>query len=165
MTQRRVRANSRRPMEWYSTVTGFAVLAAGAQSNTLLYNAVGQGTRNIKGATITRVIVDLLVKNDTVAQNNELFWGIVIVNADARAAGAFPDPNDMSDRAGWMYRGRILTNASSLTDRAQWAQKQLDLRSQRLLRTEEDELHIIWNNTGATILQFAIFARVLVKLP
>ena len=156
-----------RPMQWYTGQQGFQTIADGAADNFTLYNAVSHGPRNIKGATITRMIIDLTIRADSVAQIVTGMWGILVMNADARAAGVFPDPADVTDRAGWMIRGRGETIQSDLSDASQWDRRQLDIRSQRVLRTEEDELQFIIDNIsgGGRIIQYGIFIRVLVRLP
>ena len=155
---------TRRGTEWFTTDRGFTALGSGSQDNVTLFNASLVGARFVKGTTITRMLIDFIVKNDAIAQTNILYWGIVTMNADARAAGAFPDPLDVSDRAGWMVRGKILTNADSLSDSSQWARKTLDIRSQRILHTEEDELQLILESSGTGFtLQWATYIRTLVK--
>jgi len=155
-----------RPMQWVTRDIGPATLASGLLTNFILYNSLSITSAATKGVTITRMIVDIVAKNDALAQLNKAFWGIVPVNADASAAGGFPDPEDMTDRASWLARGRIVVNADSLSDSSQWSRTELDLRSQRILRSEQDELHLIVKNvaTGFTI-QWAAFIRVLLKLP
>ncbi len=155
----------RRPFEWYSAFIDFADLAAGSQTNMLMYNAVTHGTRNIKGATITRMLMELVVRSNSVAQDNILFWGIVIVNSDARAAAAFPEPRDVSDRPDWLARGRMQNKQSDLSDSSQWTTKTLDLRTQRIIRAEEDELHLIIDNDGSLIFEWSAYVRTLVRLP
>jgi len=65
-----------------------------------------------------------------------------------------------------LVRGAMNVNNSSLSDSSQWHRVNLDLRAQRVLRTEEDELHLIMNNlnTSFTVDVYA-YIRVLVKLP
>ena len=155
---------SRRPLQWYDTELEFATLAVGGQTNLLLYNAVSLGARNIKGATVTRMLLDFDLRSDSLAQLNRLRWGIVMMNADARAAGAFPDPGDPSDRAGWLARGRM-NNMMTSQDASQWTTRHHDLRSQRIFHTEEDELHLILDNNGGFILSFSAYIRLLVRLP
>ena len=150
---------------WSSASSSFVNIVAGAQANLLLMsNAVFPGI-NAKGSTITRLIVDLRVKAASVAQLNEVFWGIVMVNGDASAAGAFPEADVLGDRAGWMVRGRFMVIQDSLSDRSQWDEAKLDLRAQRIMRNEEDELHLILDNSGGFTAQWAAFIRVLVKNP
>ena len=156
-----------RPMQWYTSTQGFSTIADGATTSLLLYNAATLGTRNIKGATMTRLIIDLTIRADSVAQLAVVFWGIVVMNADAAAAAAFPDPEDMSDRAGWMVRGKSQTIQASLSDASQWDRRRMDIRSQRVLRTEEDELRLIVHNSSGSgvVAQWGPFIRVLARLP
>ena len=155
----------RRQLAWVNARSDFATLAGGAQTNMLLFNDATFGGRHTKGATVTRILAKVWMKNNAVAQANSLAWGITIVNADARAAGAFPDPADLGDRAGWLVRDWMLGNSDSLSDASQWITTVFDLRSQRILRNEEDELHLIPENTGSFTLQWAAFVRVLLKMP
>ena len=94
------------------------------------------------------MIIDLRLAADSVAQRVQLLWGIVVVNADARAAGAFPDADDMTDRADWLVRGKMETIQDSLSDASQWDRVSLDLRAQRILHSEEAELHLIIDSVG-----------------
>ena len=114
---------------------------------------------------MTRTIVDLTCRANSVSQVVEMFYGIVVVNADARAAGSFPEADDMSDRPDWLVRGRMTTVTDSLFDSSQWHRVRLDLRSQRVLRSEEDELHVVIDNATANDLSWSAFVRVLMKMP
>ena len=140
-------------------------LAAGAQTNLLLFNDATFGGRHLEGATVTRMLVKLWLRSDALTQDNILDWGITKVNADARAAGAFPDPNDFLDRASWLVRDRMYNRQSNLSDGTQWTISHMDLRAQRILRNEEEELHLILNNSGSFVLEWAAYVRVLLKLP
>ena len=153
-------------MEWYSTATSFATIASGAQTNLLLYNSTFMTSAPTRGVTITRMILDMRFRADSINQLPELFWGVTIINADARAAGAFPDADDMADKTDWMVRGRLMTIQSDLGDSSQWDRSQYDLRSQRIFRSSTDELHLILDASGSGVTgQWACFARVLVKFP
>jgi len=157
----------RRTMEWFTGTQGFLQLNDTLTDNFTLFNALSFGAERIKGSTVTRMIIDMILQAESVAQTVTFDWGIVTMNADARAAGAFPDPEDVSDRAGWMVRGRMRTIQSSLSDGSQWARLNLDLRSQRVLHTEETELQLIVHNSsgGAFALKWAPYIRVLMKMP
>ena len=156
----------KRSFEWFTTDTGFQSLASAAQTNLTLYSATLVGARFIKGATVTRMLLDLRLRSDSVAQLVEAYFGILPVNADARAAGAFPDVDDASDRAGWLYRAKFRTIQDSLSDSSQWDTRHLDLRAQRILRTEEDELQLVVDASGSGFtLQWAAYIRVLMRMP
>jgi len=155
-----------RETNWFNLDAAFQNLGSGLTTNQTLLSDTTIGNRTIKGATVTRLIIDITIRNAVLAQNNVLYWGITKVNADARAAGAFPDPSDMNDKAGWMIRGRLQCNADSLTDPTQWVSRHYDLRAQRLFRNEEEELQLLIENsaTGFTV-SWTAFIRSLVKWP
>jgi len=155
----------KRPLQWFDRQQDQADLAAGATTNLTLYSATIQGARFVRNATVTRMIVDLRLSADSVAQRIRLHWGIVIMNADARAAAAFLDPEDETDRAGWLVRGRMDVIQASLSDSSQWDRRMMDLRAQRMLRTEEDELQLIWHNSSSFVCKFDAYLRILVKMP
>lgn len=156
-------AMNRRETEWFTLQRGYTALAAGGQTNETLINATSIGARFIKGTTITRMLLDFRMKPDSVAQQCNAFAGIVVMNADARAAGAFPEADDVSDRAGWLWRARFAPMASSLSDGSQFEVRHLDIRSQRKLRTEEDELQLVIDNGDSFIVNWSVYIRVLVK--
>jgi len=155
-----------RPMQWITNTRGHTLLPSGSQTNLPLFTAISLPSSIIKGCTVTRMIVDLILSGNAVAQMNEMHWGILVVNGDAAAVGQFPEADDPSDRAGWLVRGRMFNIQDSLSDQSQWTRVQLDLRSQRILRNERDELHLILDTaaTGFSAL-YAAYVRVLMKLP
>ena len=155
----------RRTMKWVQAETNIVALASGGVTNMLLFNSAVFGGAHVKGATVTRIITNLVFRSESLAQLNRAYWGITMVNADARAAGAFPDPDDMNDRASWLVRDKV-ENQMTAQDTSQWSRVQLDLRAQRVFRNEEEELHFLVTNaaTGFTI-QWGAFIRVLLKLP
>jgi len=158
--------NARRGMQWYTHVApGFATLAAGAQTNLPLYTTADVTAVAIKGSTVTRTILDIRVGGDSVAQRVFFDWGLVVINGDAAAAGVFPDPQDLSDRPGWLGRGQLTTIQGSLSDSTQEEHLKLDLRSQRVLRAEEDQYHLIVHNSGVTIVRWYAYVRSLIKYP
>ena len=156
---------NRRPTEWYTTDHPFTALGSGTGANFTMFNAISHGAQRILGSTITRNIIDVRLRASAVAQLVVVHWGIVVMNADARAAGAFPDPEDVSDRADWLVRGKLHTIQASLSDSSQWDRMSLDLRAQRRLHSEEDELQLIWFASGGFTAEFAAYIHTLIKLP
>ena len=153
-------------MQWFtSAVNPWQNLSALQQSNMLLYNVTYQAAALVKGATITRLIVDLQMRNTFLSQTAWMFWGITTVNADARAALAFPDPSDLGETAGWMVRGRLVATSLNLVGNQEITRTMLDIRSQRVFRNEKDELHLIVDNGPSAGCEWTAFIRVLVKLP
>ena len=121
---------ARCPLEWYSTAQDFTLLVANSQTNDVLYSAQNQGTRNILGSTVTRILIDVAIEAVAVAQNVEsVFFGILIANRDARIAAALPDPQDQTDRADWLVKWRMHTIQDSLSDSSQWDRRHMDIRS------------------------------------
>ena len=155
-----------RPMQWFTRVQRPVVQLTGSQGDFILYNSLSLSAAATKGATVTRLIIDLIFRAESLAQFNEVAWGITTVNADASAAGALPDSDDDTDRAGWLVRGREYNIQDSLSDASQWTRVKMDIRSQRVLRSEQDELHLIVNNhaTGFSVI-WSAFIRTLMKLP
>ena len=156
---------AKRQMAWVNRVTGFAALASGSQTNLLLFSDATFGGLHSVGATVTRLLIKLWMRPAAVAQVNYLDWGIVMVNADARAAGAFPDADDPDDRAGWIVRDRLVSMVSSVSDSSQWALAQLDVRGQRVLRSEQSELHLILDSSSSFSLDWAAYIRILLRMP
>ena len=155
----------RRGLVWVSTISPVQTLAAGAQTSVLLFNDSTFGGRQVKGATVTRLLMDISLRADAVAQLNSLMYGVTIVNSDAAGAGAFPDADVMGDRASWMVRGRLETISANLSDSSQWDRRSMDIRGQRVFRNEEDSLYLIVDSTSTFVLQWAAFMRVLLKAP
>ena len=156
-----------RTLQWFTAFRAWTSVAALATTNLSLYSSATLLSAPVKGVTVTRTILDLRMRNDSVAQDTELAWGITTVNGDAVSAAAFPDPDDQSDRVSWLIRGRLMGNADSLSDTSQWQRDQYDLRAQRVLRDERQELHLILHNSsgGAAARSYAVFARVLMRMP
>ena len=152
-----------RTTEWYSKDIGIATLATGLLATLELYSIADVTATEIKGSTITRTLLQIRMNSNSISQNNELFWGLVQVNADAAAAAAFPDPEDLSDRPGWLARGKMENIQSDLSDSSQWTMLSIDLRGQRIMRTEETEYFLLIRNSGAFTLQWSAYVRTLIK--
>ena len=154
----------RRKTQWYTTRLVDFSLIAGAQDALILFDQLSAVGDIVKGCTVTRMLVDLWMKPASVAQVNTALWGITTVNSDARAAGALPEADDLAERAGWLVRGELYSIANALT-RSEFAHTQMDLRSQRVLRNDEEELILIIDNAGSFTMVWHAFVRVLIKLP
>ena len=157
----------RRAFDWYETFSTFFTLAPALQTNIRIRTAFDQGAANLKGSTVTRLIGWIVLAPTVQASLVELAYGVIIVNVDARIAGALPDADDPTDRADWMLRGRMISNMSSLSDSSQWDRNRIDNRAQRIMRSEEDELVLILNASSANNnnLNCALYMRALLKLP
>ena len=153
----------RRQTEWFDTNADAQTLTTGSQSNNELLSQMV--TDEVKGSTITRILMQLTLRAGTVDTVGLVKWGIVVVNGDAAAADAFPDADVASDRADWMAKGAELVVMSSLTQSHQVLRIARDLRAARIMRSEEDELHFIidQNSSGMTI-NYDLWTHILVKL-
>jgi len=151
-----------REYQWYSKLDEEdRAIASGNQLELDLLNEMVDDNR--KGATITRVILDLVIVPDTVAQTTFTSYGLAMVNGDALAAGAVPEADVNADRADWVLRGRARNMVSSLSDRAQVFHKEYDLRAQRVLRSEEMTLAIIFDHSSGGGVEVWYMSRVLMK--
>ncbi len=155
-----------REKQWFTSRNDLTSVASAARDDIQLYNATTVGAREIKGATVLRAILEIELRATAVAQEVGLFWGLVIVNEVARIGNQLPDPRDTADRADWMIRGNLRTIQSSLSDSSQWDRRRYDVRSGRMLRSEEDGVLVVFRATASTFtLEFSSFMRVLMLMP
>ena len=157
---------NKRVLEWYTKERGAVAILSGGQTNLPLFTTADVTATSVKGTTVTRTLLYVRMSSASVAQLNVFYWGLVLLNADAAGSGVFPDPADVSDRPGWLARGRLENIQSDLSDKSQWSAVDIDLRSQRILRTEESEYHLIVE-TAATgfIAVWSAYVRTLMKRP
>ena len=151
-----------RELKWSTTIDNDNALASGSQTNIALLSNLDAANR--RGSTITRIILRVTMYTDTVTTDGFLAFGIILLNNDAVAAGAFPDPNDAADNADWIMRDVLTTRMQSVSDGSQAARGNYDLRAQRLTRSAQDILHMVVNADGVG-LEFHVYARILVRLP
>jgi len=154
----------RRKTQWVTTQSVAFVLIAGAQDALILFD-INSLSIAPKGCTITRLLLDLEWSSNAVGQDNTMFWGITTVSQDARAAGSLPETDIMIERAGWLGRGRMRNKMLNLDDYSQRTVLRLDLRSQRVIRNDTEELLLIVDNAGSFSGIWTAFVRTLVKLP
>jgi len=57
-----------------------------------------------KGMTVVRTLVDFDVIPSAAGAAGNLSGGIVLVDGDAFAAAAMPDPDEAQDQPGWLWR-------------------------------------------------------------
>ena len=105
----------------------------------------------IKGLTVTRILLDLWCQAVTVNTSGLLSFGIYVVENDALSAGAVAEPQDSVDDAGWMFRlARQAWGSSNLFDHAQALHVVADLRAQRKYPGEDYTLLGQWVNHEAS---------------
>jgi len=155
-----------RAVRWFTTISQDQALSDGGQ---LTFNLLsGMASTQFRGSTITRTVLTINTRADTIGATKHTWWGMVLVNADAVTAGAFPDADVETDRADWMIRGLITTGAPALASEfGALGMLKMDLRSQRVIRGESTELRLIFDDLGAAAggVFVTLLARVLVKLP
>ena len=155
---------SRRSLRWFSTFADAQTVTAGGQSNNSLLSLVDSA--DMKGATITRMIVQLVLASGAADQIGRVKWGIVVVSEDAAVAAAFPEADFASDQADWLVRGAELVRQSDVDDGSQHVRVFRDLRAQRVIRSADDQLHFIIDKDSTTgTVNYDLFTRVLLRMP
>ena len=158
MTQRRLTRQPRRSREWFHGKLAFS-LAAGAQNAIIL--DTGMVVQEKKDATISRLIIDFIAGPTVDTSLMDAAWGICLMNEDAHAAAAFPDPEkaDVSD-TDWMFLmphvEHLRGAGAHLTTRYQF-----DLDSKRKYKDRNDILVFITKNTSGTT---ALFVQGFVRM-
>ncbi len=151
-----------RAMDWFDIVDeGDESIASGGQVAKDLLGALASDLK--KGATITRVLLDLWIAPDTVAQITHTSYGLVLENIDQASAGGHPDADVNSDQADWLLRNRSRNTAAAISDSSQLFHRTYDLKAQRVLRSEQMSLYLIVDqSSGGGIVMF-YSTRVLIK--
>ncbi len=151
-----------RAMQWFSIVDeGDRSLASAAQFEADLLT--GLSLDLTKGATITRVLLDIVIAPDTVSQITHTSYGLVMVNDDQFSAGAVPEADANADRADWLLRARSRNTAAAISDSSQLWVRSYDLHSQRVLRSEKQTLALVLDQSSGGGVVFYWMSRVLVK--
>ncbi len=151
--------------KWFTTLgTLQAIPDNGQNTFALLADLAASQTQ---GATITRILMEMWASNDSINNPKTMDWGIVLLAGEAVSAGAFPDADDEDERVDWMGRGRMHVKTSNLNEGRDMGHMTRDLRAQRVIRDEFQQLRLIVdadaNGAGGIFLTFAI--RVLLKMP
>ena len=118
-----------------------------------------------KGATVTRIILELSLAANAIDIVARTKWGIVSISEDAATAAAFPDADAALDLADWLIRGASVIVSSDVNDGSQFVRVSRDYRAQRVLRGATDETHFIIDNASGVQVNFDLWTRILVRLP
>ena len=123
----------KRGTRWFDTRLSDQ-LANGDQDTTDLTEDLGVDASY--GCTITRIIGDIWVypiAPSAVTGVMRLDLGIAMIEEDALAAGAFPDPDEENDRPGrgWLWRGMLIIPDSSSSTESVAQRTMFAVRSQR----------------------------------
>jgi len=155
-----------RAVKWFTTMfTDQAIASAGILPITLL-DAVDQA--NMKGSTVTRMIIDIWGQADVLSARKRLDIGIIWIDTDAVIASALPDPEVESERADWLFRGtEFYVGTSSTPANARMWPRSWDIRSQRKCTSDLDQLMLIAKVNAITSggILFSGTVRVLLRLP
>ena len=152
----------RRRTQWYETIFSSTVLGADAQAGHDLLSNMATGQR--QGATVTRMIIDIHMYPTALTTQQGLFYGIAIMGAEALAAGAFPEA-DVPEETDWLVHGHLTMKSANLSDGTQSDRARLDIRSQRIMRAQQDRLILVYDNETGTPVDRSHFIRVLMRLP
>ena len=154
----------RRPTEWFDLFNvGITISASGQVSRDLL-GLVPLGMK--KGSTVTRTLIDLVVRPQGTIIYSNLTWGIVMIDDDAAAGGAIPDSDEAADQSGWLGRGLVPCVTSNTSNLMPSMPVRIDLSSQRRFRGEDESLYLVFDKDSTAItLEIDFFARVLLKKP
>jgi len=156
-----------RAVKWFTTLLDEQALVSAGQITFDLLS--GLAVANRKGSTVTRLLIDLMINPDTDGSRKLMSFGIVYVDTDAVAAGAFPDSDVADERVDWLMRGRmkVHANAAGETVAVPMATKSYDLRAQRICRAENDQLRMIFDLNSITVGGVFVngIIRTLVRLP
>jgi len=154
----------RRKTAWFGGLTDPATLAPGLQSNVNLTTELPDTTENPigkQGLTILRMFATLRINSTDANLSVEGSFGFIMVDGDAVAAAAFPDP--FSDvEADWTFWDRRVFLPPS--DAMQ--HMSIDSKAKRVFRGNDDNLMlIVQNDDAAQTLEFALGFRLLIGLP
>jgi len=145
MAQRSFSRQMRRGREWFPKKVTLGAIPASGQLSEIL--DTGLPSANKKDATIVRMLIDLSAVAFQSVQSVRLAMGISIMNADAHAAGALPDPGkqDVED-ADWLWhlpQSHFQTNSVSAPRQRDYV---LDIRSKRVYNSQADILVLVVDN-------------------
>ena len=117
-------------------------LAGNAQTVDILDADVSDDIR--KGLTVVRLIIDVTAVLATAGPGGRLSLGIFVGETEAIAASAVPNPSDVGEDPGWLWRTVGQGVFSSLAnDMAQVRRFNIDLKARRRYRGEDTNLTLV----------------------
>ena len=158
---------SRRPKKdysWSHIVTDPANVTAGGQASVdLLQNFDVSQTR--RGSLVERIVGKLYVWPGDASNITEATVGLAMIEADAEAASAIPDP--LTDTSfPWMHWERFLlgTQATGELSTGEPEIIDMDMKPKRVIRDPQMSLDlIIENDDGTHTFLFALGLRILIS--
>ena len=120
----------------------------------------------VKGMTLVRMILHLTFAMTAAGAGGVIVLGVSLVERDAAAAGAFPDPATMGDQPGWLLRDQVSVFSSSTNDRSQVVDYFRDLKGKRTFAGEDITLNLIFDpGTLTSAVNVDGLARLLIMRP
>ena len=150
-------------LKWFTTINAHQAIPINGQiTDDLLEDMSASQT---EGATVTRILLQLWARPDTINVSKMLSWGIVALDGEAVSAGAFPEADDEDERVDWLVRGALHASTAVLFENTSYVER--DLRAQRMLRDEFKKLRIIFDVDGVAAGGLFMFymVRVLMRMP
>ncbi len=163
-SRRSSRSTPRRKVAWMGGTTDPATVTAGAQTAVNLTSTLEDTTENPigkRGLTIVRTHATLRINSTDASLSAEMSFGLIMMDGDAVAASAYPDPLQ-DPEASWLHWARrVLLPASDSQQHLE-----LDIKAKRRFRGNDDNLMLILQNDDATqSFEFAFGFRLLLMLP
>ena len=154
---------ARRKTAWFGFQTDLTLaLGSAAQSQTVL----GLFVPDIDdaGKTLLRIIMDVLVVPPATTGDYPFTFGIILVDNDAVAAGATPDPEqDLADPwLVWRQEHMFQSTANATLARTQW---HLDIKARRKIGASSDIVAIFESGGMAANVDLTLGGRLLMALP
>ena len=117
---------------------------------------------HVQGYTIVRVLLVVHALITTLGVNAAVTYGLTLMNSDAVAAGAFPDPQGV-DEVPWLLRDRIVGIRDADAGRQEMV-RTYDLRAMRKYNGQSS-LQFIADADSSSAWSLNVSSRVLVKIP
>ena len=154
-----------RAMKWYTTLVNENAISSGGFLRLPLLS--GMSIANMKGSTVTRMIIDIWLRPDTLSSFKILDFGILWYPQAAVDANAFPDLAIEDEKYDWLLRSRMYATGSVSGQNPIITEKHYDNGSQRICRATNDILMMLidLNSVTAGGVFFSMSHRGLVRLP
>ena len=154
------RGGQKRQNEWDTIITEPTLVGAGAQGIVDLMSGFHANDR--KGMTLVRMIGQIGIAPTGAGDQVEFAAGITIMEADAAAAGAYPDPSS-DNLHPWLWWVRDAPFRESGSTRN--ILYPIDVKGMRRLRSSADSFYlIVENDDSAHTLTLTVGFRMLYKL-
>jgi len=150
MTQLRFPRRTRRGREWFPKVVNIVnILAAGGQGDEIIDTGIPPDDK--KSATIVRMLIDLEFKPTSTVVPIRFAVGITLMNEDAHAAAALPEPGKQdTEDADWLWLVPQAAFEVSSTSAPRARYFILDIHSKRVYNARTDILVLVVDNLATS---------------